>query len=390
MKYLEKKGVILYYTAGMKYGYQRADNATLEKISKRFQIYGELLHAEVCKIGHINETYTASYDQGGTHVRYIHQCINTEVFKNPDHVMENISRITKHIRDNLRKRNIGDVTRRTLVVVPTREGSLYYRADDGRCWRTFFFIEGAQSFDAVQNEKQAEEAGRAFGEFQELLSNLGGKRLHETIPFFHDTRRRLEKFEKVVIEDRYERTRFAPQEIRAILKHRDLAEVIPNALADGSIPERVVHNDTKFNNVMMDQKTGKAICVVDLDTVMPGSVLYDFGDMVRTTTSPTMEDEQDLSKVYVREKIFQALARGYYNSTKSFLTPNEKKLLVFSGKLMTYMVALRFLTDYLEGDVYFQVHRANHNLDRCRTQLKLLKSLENKEAVLSKFVDSLQ
>ncbi|MDI9401314.1 MAG: phosphotransferase enzyme family protein [Limisphaerales bacterium] len=367
----------------------KTDREILEEISRKFQIYGELLHAEVCKIGHLNETYIAAYYQAGTRIRYIHQRINTNVFKNPNHVMENITRVTKHIRDNLRRDSVKEVTRRTLTMVPTREGKSYYKDINGNCWRTFFFIEGTRTYDAVINDKQAYQAGKAFAQFQAHLVDLKGERLHETIPHFHDTRRRLEAFYHAVDTDPFNRAETAKREIEFIKKREKIAGVILDAMADGSVPERITHNDTKLNNVMFDEKSNEAMCVVDLDTVMPGSVLYDFGDMVRTTTSPTFEDEQDLSKVRIRSSLFQALARGYVEEAAAFLTPAEKSLLVFSGKLITYTIGIRFLTDYLLGDTYFRVHRAQHNLDRSRTQLKLVESLEHKEADYQKFIDSL-
>lgn len=367
----------------------RTDREILEEISHKFQIYGELLHAEVCKIGHLNETYTATYYQAGTRIRYIHQRINTNVFKNPDHVMENTTRVTKHIRDLLRREGTKEVTRRTLTMVPTREGKSYYRDINNNCWRTFFFIEDTRTYDAVINEKQAYQAGKAFAQFQNHLVDLKGERLHETIPHFHDTRRRLEAFYQAVNTDPFNRADTAKREIEFIKKREKIAGVILDAMADGSVPERITHNDTKLNNVMFDNNSDEAMCVVDLDTVMPGSVLYDFGDMVRTATSPTLEDEQDLSKVKIRSSFFQALARGYVEGTSPFLTPKEKSLLTFSGKLITYTIGIRFLTDYLLGDTYFRVHRAQHNLDRCRTQLKLIESIESKEAEYQKFIDSL-
>lgn len=361
----------------------------LNGISKKFQIYGELQYSEVCKVGHINETYIALYDQAGRTVRYLLQTINTEVFKNPDHVMENMTRITKHIRDSLRRDKYLDVTRRTLTIVPTRENTPYFRDSDGRCWRTFFFIENAKTYDSVQNVAQAEQAGLAFGEFQSRLVDLGGDRLHETIPDFHNTVKRLDALRKAVEKDSHNRVAEAKKEINFIEKRAEMADVILKGLADGTIPERITHNDTKFNNVMLDTNTQKAMCVVDLDTVMPGSVLYDFGDMVRTTTSSTLEDELDLGRVRCQKEMFKALAKGYLTSTRSFLTEKEKELLTFAGRLVTYTIAIRFLTDFLSGDTYFRVHRPGHNLDRCRTQLKLIESIEKQEKEFKKIIAEL-
>ena len=261
----------------------------LQEISRQFQIYGEILHAETCKIGHINETYSATYDQGGTRVRYIHQKINRSVFNDTMSLMKNVVRVTTHLRKKLEAGRANDITRRSLVIVPTRAGHSFYRNGGGECWRTFVFIEGVQTFEAVQSPEQALQAGRAFGNFQHLLVDLPGERLVETIPDFHNTRKRFAAFQKAIQDDHFNRAQLAGPEIKFVLARENIVDVILNALARGKIPERITHNDTKFNNVMLDIQTGEQMCVVDLDTVMPGTVLYDFGDMVRTTTSPTLE-----------------------------------------------------------------------------------------------------
>ena len=360
----------------------------LTEISKQFQIYGEILHAETCKIGHINETYSATYDQGGTRVRYIHQKINQNVFKNPDAVMKNVMRVTTHLRQKLEGQRVGDITRRCLIVVPTRSGESYFKDADS-FWRTFVYVEGVQTFEAVQSPAQALQAGRAFGNFQSLLVDLPGDRLHETIPDFHNTRKRFEAFKKSVENDHFNRAMEAQKEIDFALQHEEIVDVILQAMAKKKIPERITHNDTKFNNVMLDVATGNAMCVVDLDTVMPGCALYDFGDMVRTTTSPTLEDEKDLSKVKMQMPMFKKLAEGYLGTAGSFLNKYEKALIAFSGKLITFEIGMRFLTDYLSGDTYFRIHRPGHNLDRCRTQFKLVESIEKQEEAMQKFVDKL-
>ena len=347
----------------------------LQEISRKFQIYGQILHAETCKIGHINETYTATYDQGGVLVRYIHQKINQTVFHNPEAVMENIERVTRHIWHKLESQGVREITRRVLTIVPTREGKSWCLDPNGDYWRTYVFVEKVQAFEAVQSPQQALEAGKAFGTFQSLLADLPGNRLHETIPHFHDTRRRFTVLTKNVEEDHCNRAQFARKEIAFAEAQEPWIGRLLDAHAKGEIPERITHNDTKFNNVMLDWETGHAMCVVDLDTVMPGLVLYDFGDMVRTTTSPTLEDELDMSKVQVQMPMFEALARGYIVATRDFLTPVERSYLAFAGKLITFTIGIRFLADYLAGDVYFRVHRPNHNLDRARTQFKLVESL---------------
>ena len=361
----------------------------LQEISRQFQIYGEILHAETFKIGHINETYSATYDQGGTRVRYIHQKINKQVFKNPVAVMKNIMRVTAHLRGKLEAKQARDITRRSLVLIPTRDGESFFRTRDGEYWRTFVFVEGVQTLESVQSPTQAFQAGRAFGEFQNLLVDLPGGRLEETIPNFHHTRHRFGSLQHAIQRDHLNRAQEARAEIDFALAHEPLVDVILSAMAKRRIPERITHNDTKFNNVMLDTVTGEAKCVVDLDTVMPGCALYDFGDMVRTTTSPTLEDEKDLSKVGMQLPIFKRLAEGYFSAAGTFLKPAEKELMAFSGKLITFEIGIRFLTDFLSGDTYFRIHRPGHNLDRCRTQFKLVESIEKQEKAMQKFVEKL-
>ncbi len=361
----------------------------LQDISRKFQIYGEILHAETLKIGHINETYTATYDQGGTRVRYIHQKINKSVFKNPTAVMKNVMRVTTHIRKKLEASGVRDLTRRSLIVIPTRDGKSFFQNGGNEVWRTFVFVEGVETHEAVQTPQQAYQAGRAFGNFQYALVDLPGERLLETIPDFHHTRKRFEALQHAIQKDHYNRAKDARAEIDFALRHESIVDVILNAMAKGKIPERVTHNDTKFNNVMLDVMTGEAMCIVDLDTVMPGCALYDFGDMVRTTTSPTLEDEVDLSKVQMQMPMFKKLAEGYLSSAGKFLTKAEKSLIAFSGKLITFEIGIRFLTDFLSGDTYFRIHRPAHNLDRCRTQFKLVESIERQEKAMQKYVNGL-
>jgi len=348
----------------------------LQEISKQFQIYGEILHAETCKIGHINETYSATYDQGGTRVRYIHQKINRTVFKDPDALMENVVRVTKHLRAK-------------LETLQARDGKSAYRDSAGEYWRTFVFVEGVQTFESVHSPQQAHQAGRAFGFFQNLLVDLPGPRMADTIPHFHHTRKRFQAFQRAVTRDHFNRAASAKPEIEFALKHERIVDTLLDALAKKKIPERITHNDTKFNNVMLDTVTGEAMCVVDLDTVMPGCVLYDFGDMVRTATSPTLEDELDLSKVRMQMPMFKKLAEGYLETAGQFLTGAEKSYIAFAGKLITLTIGLRFLTDHLAGDTYFRIHRPGHNLDRCRTQFKLVESIEAQEESMQSHVDKM-
>jgi hypothetical protein len=352
-------------------------------VARQFQIHGEFLEAAPYGSGHINDTYSATFDQGGTRVRYIFQRINHNIFKTPVALMENVQRVTTH----LAQRSVGesDQTRRLLTLIPARDGKPCYCDEQGNHWRVYIFIEKARTFDAVESTQQAFQAAKAFGQFQKLLADLPAPRLHDTIPDFHHTPKRFATLEKAIQADAANRAKLAQPEIEFALRHKAICSL----LFDAKLPERVTHNDTKFNNVMLDDATGEGICVIDLDTVMPGLALYDFGDMVRTTTSPAKEDERDLSKVTMQCPMFEALVRGYLATAAEFLTPAEKKFLPFSGKLITFEIGIRFLTDFLAGDVYFKVHREGHNLDRCRTQFKLVESIEQQETAMNKLVETI-
>ena len=356
-------------------------NHDLRAIVRQFYIHGEFRGAEPFGSGHINDTYRAVVDQAGTHNRYILQRINHGIFKNPVALMENIQRVTKHLANKLAGER--DVSRRVLTLVPTRSGLPYHHDEQGNYWRAYLFIERAQSFDVVESPRQAFEAARAFGQFQMLLADLPLPRLVDTIPDFHHTPQRFAALAKAVDSDAHNRAASAKAEIEFAMQRASITSVLHAA----QLPERVTHNDTKINNVMLDDMTGEAVCVVDLDTLMPGLSLHDFGDMVRTATSPTKEDERDLAKVTMQLPMFEALARGYLASAAELLTDAEKKLLPLSGRLITFEIGIRFLTDYLGGDTYFKVHRDRHNLDRCRTQFKLVESIEQQEAAMSAVVE---
>ena len=353
-----------------------------QKLAARFQIPGEFLSAAPYGSGHINDTYAAVFDQSGARVRYILQRINHNIFKNPVALMDNIQRVTAHLQSKLTT----DRSRRALTLIPTRDSQSFYRDEAGNYWRAYIFIENAHTYDAVESPRQAFAAAKAFGQFQKLLADLPAPRLHDTIPDFHHTPKRFAALETAMAADVAGRAKLAGPEIEFALRHKPLTSV----LLDAGLTERVTHNDTKFNNVMLDDTTYEGICVIDLDTVMPGLALYDFGDMVRTTTSPAKEDERDLSKVQMQMPMFEALVCGYCAEAGEFLTKAEKQHLAFSGKLITFEIGIRFLTDFLAGDVYFKVHRDGHNLDRCRTQFKLVESIAQQEAQMRQLVDSLE
>ncbi len=336
--------------------------------------------------GHINDTFAVTMDQAGRPVRYLFQRINHRVFKNVPALMENIQRVTGHMAHSMRAAGPVD-SRRALTLVPTRKGTAWHRDADGSCWRCYLFIERARTYDLVENSRQACEAARAFGEFQRALVDLPGGRLHETIPAFHDTRARFETFRRAVIADRGGRVREVQAEIEFAMARESISDVLLDLVTRGEIPERITHNDTKFNNVMLDDSTSHAVCVIDLDTVMPGVALYDFGDMVRSATNSAAEDEPDASKVAMRMDIFEGLLTGYAASAGHFLNAAERAHLAFSGRLITYEIGLRFLTDFLEGDVYFKIKRPRHNLDRCRTQFALVASIEKQASAMQSLAD---
>ena len=351
--------------------------------ASQFEIGGEFLESKQYGSGHINDTHRVIFDERGVQVSYILQRINHHIFKNPAALMENIQRVTAHLAAQVA--DDPDQNRRVLRLIPARDGRAWHVDGEGNHWRAYRFIDKARTYDAVQTTEQAFQAARAFGRFQELLATLPAPRLHDTIPDFHHAPKRFNALQEAIAADVAGRAILVKPEIDFALER----ESITGVLLDANLPERVTHNDTKFNNVMLDDITSEAICVIDLDTVMPGLAPYDFGDMVRTTTSPAMEDEQDLSKVTMQFEMFEALVRGYLSSAGGFLTKAEKDLLAFSGKLITFELGVRFLTDYLAGDTYFKVHRDGHNLDRCRTQFKLIESIEQQEEQMNRLVESL-
>lgn len=356
----------------------------LAEMTTQFLVRGQFRSGIPYGTGHINDTFAIECEDQGGRVRYILQRINRYVFHDVDGLMENISRVTTH----LARRTTGpDPSRRTLTLVPTRSGAPYHRDRAGDCWRCYLFIEGARTYDVIERPDQAREAARAFGEFQKALIDLPGGRLRETIPHFHDTRWRFAALCRAIAADEYGRVGAARAEIALAMERESMADVLLGLQQDGELPERVTHNDTKLNNVMLDDLTGEGVCVIDLDTVMPGLALYDFGDMVRTATNSVAEDATDLSRVESRLEIFAALADGYLSAAEGFLTESECRHLVFAGRVMTFEVGIRFLSDFLSGDVYFKTKRASHNLERARNQFALLQSMEARAADMEAHVE---
>jgi hypothetical protein len=359
----------------------------LHAVAAQFQFRGQAVAFVPYGNGHINDTYMVTCNGAGAPVRYILQHINAQVFHSPAAVMQNIERVTAHLAAQVAHEP--DRARRALTLVPARDRSNWYVDADGETWRAYPFIENARSYETATSVEQAFQAAEAFGRFQQQLASLPAPRLHETIPDFHHTPRRFAALQQAIAADAKGRAKLAKPEIDFALAHESITGVLIEASLQADLPERITHNDTKFNNVLLDDATGESLCVVDLDTVMPGLALYDFGDMVRTTTSPAAEDEQDLSKVTMQFPLFEALVRGYLSAAGGFLTETEKKFLAFSGKLITFEVGIRFLADYLAGDTYFKIHREGHNLDRCRTQFKLVESIELQEEKMNRQVESI-
>mgnify|MGYP006072067607 CR=1 FL=1 len=357
----------------------------IKAISHEFAIAGEFLEGLEIDSGHINSTYLVVYETAdGKRAKYILQRINNYVFKDPLMVMKNVEVVTRHINWKVLrvKKDLGG---QTLNIYPARGGRSFAYGKNGGVWRCYNYIENCHTYDVVENSRQAYQAAKAFGSFQDLVSDLPVEEVAETIPDFHNTPKRYARLMEVIAADPKGRLKNVAVEVSFIKQREELCKHLVELAEQGKLPVRVTHNDTKLNNVMMDSETDEAVCVIDLDTVMPGLSLYDFGDLVRTATSPAEEDEKDLSKVEMRMSMFEALAEGYIDGCDC-LTPLEIENLVIGGKLMTLEVGIRFLTDYLEGDQYFKTEYDDHNLVRSRTQLKLVECIEQKEEEMNKFV----
>ena len=368
---------------------EKQQKLDLCEIFRHFDVRSDFVAGKAYGSGHINDTYRITASQGGHRVLFTLQLVNTRIFQDGPGLMANITRISQHAVARLYAEGATDASRRALQVIPALDGRPYHVDGAGNFWRMYIFIDGVHTYNKVEQPQQAYEAARAFGLFQRLLADLPGARLNETIANFHHTRSRFETFRQVVLQDPCHRVAAVRPQIDFALAREPLCDVLLKLMASGEIPERVTHNDTKINNVLMDDKTDQGLCVIDLDTCMPGCALYDFGDMVRSATNSAVEDEPDVSRVHCQPAIFEALARGYLGAA-DFLTPAERAHLVLGGKLMTFECGLRFLTDYLQGDVYFKIHRKKQNLDRCRTQFALVKSIEAQHDTLQKITDSVK
>ncbi len=346
----------------------------LRSIIKNFKIEGTFLDAQPYGSGHIHDTFLIRTVEEAAD-DYLLQRINHYVFKNVTHLMSNIERVTKHIQKKISLSSESKAERECLTFIPAKGEKYYYQDSSGNYWRVCIFIDHSFSYDVVDSPEKAYAGGRAFGKFLALLADLSPDSLYETIPDFHNVEYRLDKFHQTVKKDPVQRVREASQEIEFVLVREEEMKCIIRLGREGKIPKRVTHNDTKFNNILFDD-AGNVLCVTDLDTVMPGYIHYDFGDAIRTTTNTGAEDEQDLSKVSMDIQLFEAFSRGFLEETRAFLTETEIEFLAFSGKLLAFTIGLRFLTDFIDGDKYFKIHRHGHNLQRARAQFKLLQSME--------------
>ena len=363
-----------------------ADNMALE-IARLFALEGEPVDAKPYGCGHINDTYCVFCErENAPRRRYILQRVNNNVFKDVPALMENMVNITAYLR-RVVAADGGDPDRECLTLVPTKSGEPYYAAPDGRYWRAFIFIENAITYQTAAKPEHFYYAGCAFGRFQRLLADYPSATLHETIPNFHNTASRYRDFEAAVAENASGRAAEAAEEIAFVRARQADMGVLVDMLAAGELPLRVTHNDTKLNNVMLDDVTGRPVCVIDLDTVMPGLSLYDFGDSIRFGSNPAAEDERDLSLVTCDLNLFEQYARGFLEECGDRRTPAEIRMLPFYAKMMTLECGMRFLADHIAGDTYFKIHRPGHNLDRCRTQLKLVADMETKMDAMAAIVD---
>lgn len=345
------------------------------EIFKHFQVDGQPISGGTHGEGLINATLAVKTDKQKT---YILQQINTYVFKKPEQVMENIVNVTDFLAKKIQAEG-GDVMRETLRAIPTTDGAFFYHdPSTDAYWRVYDFIEGAEAYQSVDREGLLYEAARAFGNFQRQLSDYPADTLYETIPDFHNTESRYTAFEEALAADLAGRAASVREEIEALRRYRPYASMIVERLADGRLPTRVTHNDTKLNNVMIDDETGKGICVIDLDTVMPGSLLYDFGDSVRFAGNNGKEDDRDLSRVWLRCERYEEYVAGFLAGIGDSITAEELTLLPESVLILTYELALRFMTDYLNGDLYFKILSPDHNLVRTRAQIRLTEDIESR------------
>lgn len=362
------------------------DIERVKDVADYFTMEGDMIDLIPYGSGHINDTFCVTMKEGNIRRRYILQRMNKEVFKKPYELMENIVGVTKWLQNKITEQG-GDPKRETLNLVPDRDGKLYHVDRDGDYWRVYLFVEDTTSYDKVERPEDFYESAVSFGKFQGLLADYPAATLYETIPDFHNTVDRFAKFRAALEADVCGRAALAEAEIRFVLDREKFSHVLMDKLHSGKLPLRVTHNDTKLNNILIDNATGKGICVIDLDTVMPGLAVNDFGDSIRFGANTGEEDEQDLTKVSCDLGLFDMYTKGFIEGCGGKLTTEELDCLPTGAMMMTFECGMRFLTDYLEGDHYFKIHREGHNLDRARSQFALLADMEKKLSQMEAIVD---
>ncbi len=361
----------------------------IRNILNNYNIPGVLLEVKQISTGNINKTYIVKYNNNGIVKRYLVQKINTGVFENPYELMQNIENVTNHIKNKLT--SINDKEHQVLQVIKTKNNEVLCpikeNGEETSYYRIYNFIENSVSYDNSQDSKIVYNTGKAFGNFTKMLSDYPIEYLNETIKDFHNTKKRYEKFVSDINENKENRVKYVYKEIFEIIKRRKICSLIIDELISGTIPYRVTHNDTKVNNVMMNKITGDYLAVIDLDTVMPGSFLFDYGDGIRSTCSTAKEDETDLTKVSINLSTFKSYTDGYMNEMANYLKPREVELMGESIRIITLELAIRFLNDYINGDTYFKTEYANHNLDRARNQIALVKDIESKLDFINDYIE---
>lgn len=342
------------------------------EIARLFDFQGEIEDIIPYGEGHINDTFLVSIKD--SEKKYILQRLNTKIFKNYRGLMDNVLKVTNYLREIVEKEH-GDALRECMTLVPTKNGEYYY-VDATDCWRAYIFVSDTVVYQIIDSPAVFENTGEAFGKFIARLDGFDARSLCEVIPDFHNTCDRYLKFVASAQADKAARVKTAEKEISFVNERKDMLSAIVDALDSGEIPLRVTHNDTKINNVLIDKNTNKAICIIDLDTIMPGSLLYDFGDSIRSGCNTALEDEKDLTKVDFDISLYQAYCKGFLKGIGDKITPKEISMLHLGAIIITLECGIRFLTDYLDGDVYFKTQYPEHNLVRCRTQFKLVERME--------------
>ena len=355
------------------------------EIILHFRVQGRVISCEAFGSGHINSTFRVTLDDNGANREFILQMINTSVFKNPDKLMENYIGVTRFLRKKAQASG-GDPDRETLNLIKTLDGKYYHVTDDGQYWRLMLFVADSISYDKVERPEQFYDSAKAFGNFQRLLADYPAETLHETIPNFHNTPDRYSKLLASAEADPCGRKQEVLAELDFVREREAFVSTLEDAFADGRLPLKVTHNDTKLNNILFDKKSGKPICVIDLDTIMPGYSVNDFGDSIRFGATTAAEDEADLSKVNFDINLYELYVKGFIEGASGGLSDGEIELLPIGAIMMTLECGMRFLTDYLDGDLYFRTTRPKQNLDRARNQFKLVRDMEENLEKMQKIV----